>query len=357
MPRQAAPDWGDAIKNSKTHEPKAPAPFHVHRLADVQPEEIRWLWYPYIPAGKLSSIEGDPGLGKSWITCAIATAIANGLALPGQRHPMRPQKVLMASAEDGLADTVVPRLQAFDADLDNIFAIEDNFTLNRQGIDTLEETMKEFAAAIVFIDPLVAYLGGKVDINRANEVRDVMKQMARAAENTGAAVVTVRHLRKGSGGKSIYRGLGSIDFTAASRSVLYVEQSPEGLKLVRHIKCNYAPKGKAIAYSLTEGEPIPGTDRYTIGEFKWGEFTDDPEQVEISTRPRALVKAQEFLHDLLRPGRVESTEVYDAAMKAGISLSTLNRAKKGLALSVKDGDNWYWELVGAEGTEGEQPKV
>lgn len=349
-----APTWGPEVTGKKVVKDTEPKTLHTVQLSGVEPGEVSWLWYPYIPAAKMTGLEGDPGLGKSWITCALATAVANGYALPGQHTAMPPQKVLIASAEDELDDVIVPRLNTMDADLDNIFAIDQSFTLDPEGIKKLEETMKSFAAAIVFIDPLVAYLGGKVDMNRANEMRDITKELSKAAERTGAALVTVRHLRKGGGGKSIYKGLGSIDITAAYRSVLHVEEAKSGQKYLRHVKSNYAPKGRALAYALSMPERIPGTDRYTMGEFKWGDFYDDREA--FSSRSNAMEQAQTFLFDLLKEGQMTAVEVYQAAAEQNINPTTLNRAKPGVAYSYKEGRTWYWALEGGEGTQAEEKK-
>ncbi len=353
-----APTWDTAEKNSVSTQPAPPKPLHTVCLADVEPEQMRWLWYPYIPAGKLTSIEGDPGLGKSWITCAIAKAIAGGERLPGMRRALPPQKVLIASAEDGLADTIVPRLLSMNADLNNIFCIDHPFSLDTPGVNSLDVTLQQFAAAIVFIDPLVAYLGGKVDMHKANEVREVMERLKSAAEHSGAAIVTVRHLRKASSTKDIYRGMGSIDFTAACRSVLFVEEDKSGIRMVRHIKSNNAPLGPAVAYELTAGEPIDGGNVWSSGTFDWLGLVEDVEQQSVcTTSSHAKERAREFLFDLLKKGQLSAVAVQEAADKAGINMSTLNRAKRGVAYSVRRDDEWYWTLVGGEGTAAEEMQV
>ncbi len=358
MAPRKAPTWDHAEKNPVSTTAAPAKALHTVCLADVEPEEIHWLWYPYIPAGKLTSIEGDPGLGKSWITCAIAKAVAGGERLPGMREPLPPQKVLIASAEDGLADTIVPRLQGMGANLENIYCIDGLFCLDKQGIRSLAVTMEKFAAAIVFIDPLVAYLGGRVDMHKANEVREVMEGLKTAAERSGTSIVTVRHLRKASSSKDIYRGMGSIDFTAACRSVLFVEESKSGVSMIRHIKANYAAKGPAIAYELTPGEPIDGGNVWSSGSFAWRGLVADIEQESVcTTSAHARERARDFLFDLLKKGRMRATAVQAAAEKADISMATLNRAKRGVAYSVRRDEEWYWTLVGGEGTTAEEIQI
>lgn len=325
-------------------------------MDDVEPEVMRWLWYPYIPAGKLTIIEGDPGIGKSWITCAIAKAVAGGEALPGQEgRPLAPpQRVLLCSAEDNPADTISPRLRAMGANLKLIHFVNENFTLDKQGIRALEETMRDAAATIVFIDPIVAYLGGKMDMNQANEVREVMTPLAQAAERTGCAIVVVRHLRKASSDTAIYRGIGSIDFTAAVRSVLAVTYARDGkTKLVRHIKHNNTPEGPTLSFDIEKGVETltaEGTPSgiWTVGAFKWGPtFVEDEygPPKGINRTPKSCQKAQEFLVSFLKQGPQPALDVIRAAEAAGIAETTLKRAKTGLVVSDKELNQWVWRLT------------
>ncbi len=342
--RRAAPDWGAANTKPKRSKPRrSPA----LQLSSVEPEEVRWLWRPYIPYGMVTLIEGDPGLGKSWITMAIAAAISAGTSLPGQ-SAMPPQKVLILNAEDSLSHTVVPRLISLGADRDNIYAVADFAMLDPEGLVSLESYLREVAATIIFIDPLVAYLGSKMDMHRANEVRTIMAGLYRLAEKTGCAIIAVRHLRKAAGGKAIYRGIGSIDFSAAVRSVLAVEETKSGATVIFHIKSNLAQKGPSIAYSLAEetedidefGRPI------MVSKFEWGGTYDGPDRV--VNVPKMLDKAVDFLKDYLSAGHVSAVDVFEAAQVAQISTGTLKRAKKGLVRSFREDDVWYWELLRTE---------
>lgn len=311
-----------------------------HKLADIQTEEVNWLWYPYIPAGKLTVLEGDPGLGKSWITCAIASDISTGRKLPGSKADLPPQKVLMLSAEDGLGDTVKPRIESMKGNVENIFVSDSHFSLDSAGLKELEELMRSMAATIVFLDPIVAYLGGKMDMNKANEVRAMMGPLAEAAKNTGSSIVIVRHLRKSGGGNAKYNGLGSIDFTAAVRSGLMVGESKGGTRYMRQFKNNLAPTGDSLAYSLVDSH------------FQWeGNFedTDDDAPAKETSRHSMTDKAQEFLFDNLKNGPMSSIELMSRAAEAGLNTRTLDRAKKGVAMSRKIGDTWEWMLLEHEG--------
>jgi len=346
---------------------KPPRPLQSINGGDVVPERVKFLWYPYIPAGKLTLLEGDPGMGKSWISCAIAKAVAGGEGLPGQEKltKLRPQKVLLVSAEDGISDTIVPRLKYMGADVSMIDFVTESFVLDPDGVRALEETMRLFAATIVFIDPLVAYVGAKIDMHRANEVRSVMEGLSRAAEITGCAVVVIRHLRKAGGKNALYSGIGSIDFTAAARSVLVTGWAKDGTtRLLRHIKCNNAAEGATVAYEITKGdctfvEEEGGgfaTSVWESGGFKWLGVVEDEEDEsrnrKASTTPKKLDGAKEFLVSLLNQGAVSAMDAVQAARQAGISDVTLNRAKKGLVVSENYGGRWMWRLI-TQGVNGE----
>lgn len=307
-------------------------------MADINAEAMSWLWPPYIPKGKVTLMEGDPGIGKSWVSLAIATAITLGKDLLGQ-EPSEPANVLIASAEDGLGDTIRPRLDTMGADVSRVFAIDGALTLDEGGFGLLEGYIERVRPALLIIDPLVAYLGADVDIHRANETRAVMAQMARLAEKFDVAILAVRHLTKGGMSKPIYRGLGSIDFTAACRSVLLAgcdSENPHNRALV-HIKSNLSPAGPSIGYELRKGR------------FYWtGESTLTAAQIlaaESSTGISELDEAMAFLKDMLAGGEVPAKSIYQAAQDTGIAKRTLERAKAKLqAKSRKIGDTWFWCL-------------
>lgn len=348
-PRPAPAEEEDVPKTKKT--------LKTINMNDVECVPIRWLWYPYIPAGKLTIIEGDPGIGKSWISCAIAKAVAGGEALPGQEgRPLAPpQRVLLCSAEDNPADTIGPRLRAMGADLRLIDYVDQAFTLNKEGIAALEETMRSVAATIVFIDPIVAYLGGKMDMNQANEVREVMTPLAHAAERTGCAIVVVRHLRKASSDTALYRGIGSIDFTAAVRSVMAVTYGRDGkTKIIRHIKHNNTPAGPSLSFETEKGEELldeggKPTGVWTCGTFRWGQTFVEEEYgpaLGVNRTPKSHAKAQQFLIDFLKDGPKPALDVIRAAEAAGIAEKTLKRSKAGIAVSDKELNQWVWRLTG-----------
>ncbi len=313
------------------------------RMHDVEPEDVSWLWYPYIAEGKLTLMEGDPGLGKSWLTMALSSHVSKGLTLPEQEI-MRGGTVLIMSAEDGLGDTLRPRLDLLNASTENIYAIEDPVRFDEDGVEEIEGYIQEIKPKLVIVDPLVAYMGGDVDLHKANETREVMARMGRLAEKHHLAIVAVRHLTKGGRDKSIYRGIGSIDLTAAARSVLMIGRNPddpnEG-RVICHIKSNLAPLGRPIGYSLTRKSKKPfrwdGIVDYTPEEIMKAEPTSDKGEFEL---------ALEFLAEQLKDKKpVSGDKLKRDAEAKGIHSKTLIAARKQLGVSVAKGASGFlWSL-------------
>lgn len=193
----------------------------IIRMSEIQMREVEWLWYPYIPFGKLTIIQGDPGEGKTTFALRLAAACSTGTAMPGMES-LSPFNVIYQSAEDGLEDTIKPRLTEAGADQERVINIrEDKKSLHL--LDSrIEKAIVRCDAKLLILDPLQGYLGERIDMNRANEIREVMKAIGQVAQRTGCAIVLVGHLNKATGMISAYRGLGSIDFRAAARRVLVV---------------------------------------------------------------------------------------------------------------------------------------
>lgn len=317
-------------------------------LDEVEPEVIEWLWYPYIPVGKLTMMEGDPGLGKSWLTMALASYISRGKALPYQINPEK-GNVLIMSAEDGIADTIKPRLLTLKANTKNIVAIPEPVSFTENGCKAVDEAIKQIKPLLVIMDPLVAYLGGKVDLHKANETREVMARLTRLAEENHVAILLVRHLTKGGKDKAIYRGIGSIDLTAAVRSVLAIGRNPKDPndgRVICHIKSNLAPLGKPLAYTLDSSDKEH--------PFEFGEEIDvDVNEVlgQSSTNAKGSTEAaMEFLENLLNNGEaLPSIEIKREAEARGISEKNLKKAKRILKLVViQEQGEYKWKLPKTE---------
>lgn len=198
-------------------------------MENIQVEEVQWLWKPYIPYGKLTIIEGDPGEGKTSFDLWVVSLLTQGKGFDenGNIIQINPVSVVYQTAEDGLADTVKPRLLAAGAECSKVKVIDDSEKSLYMDDERLEMALKETGAKLLILDPLQAYLGDRVDMNRANEAREMTKKLGAMAERTGCAVILIGHMNKGSGVKAAYRGIGSIDFFAIARSVLLVARVPD----------------------------------------------------------------------------------------------------------------------------------
>lgn len=313
------------------------------RMSDIQPEEVQWLWYPYIPLGKLTVIQGDPGEGKTTFVLAVIAALTKGEALP-EREPLDPVNILYQTAEDGLADTIRPRLDALGADCSRVLVIDESKRELSLSDERIRQAMEETGAKLLVLDPLQAYLGAEVDMHRANEVRPILKRLGSVAEQMGCAVVLIRHLNKMQGQKSGHRGMGSVDFQAAARSVLLVGRTKEDpqLRIVVPDKSSLAPEGESIAFALDPelGFQWKGYCAYNAEELLGG----STKQVQTKT-----MQAEETLRNLLdKPAPAE--EILRRITAVGISERTLMTAKKNLGvLSEKRGAQWFWRLSSGQG--------
>jgi len=319
----------------------APAASPLKRLSDVVPEEIEWLWYPRIPYGHITMLEGDPGEGKSFLTQALATATTLGHGLPTllERETLPPGNALFFSAEDHLPSIVQPRLSAMGADLDRVFFWDDLLQLDDEGLTVIRSTAIETAARLIIIDPIVAYLPSDLDMHKANEVRGVLKKLAVIAEELHLAIVLVRHLSKGSASKALYRGQGSIDFTAASRSALMAGHDPDDpdAHALAQVKTNLGPTADPVGYSIENGV------------FRWLDATTVTVGQMLKSEGTGTAKdeARTFLKELLRMGPMSATEVKSEGEGAGISAITLRRAQESLKIKpYKDNfkGGWMWAL-------------
>jgi len=175
------------------------------RMSEVQSQEIEWLWYPFIPYGKLTIIQGDPGDGKTTMVLNLAAKLSKGEALDENMKVTEPVNVIYQTAEDGLADTVKPRLELAGADCERIIVIDESDKSLSMVDERLEEAIVRTGARLLILDPIQAYLGGGMDMNRANEARDMTKKLGALAEKTKCAIILIGHMNKASGNKAAFR--------------------------------------------------------------------------------------------------------------------------------------------------------
>ena len=307
-------------------------------MSEIQTEEVKWIWRPYIPLGKVTIVQGDPGEGKTTLILAIIAALTKGEALPESDEVLEPMNVIYQTAEDGLADTIKPRLVATGADCTRVLVIDESKQELTLCDERLEQGIQETGAKLIVIDPIQAYLGNEVDMHRANEVRPVLKRVASMAERTGCAVILIGHMNKAQGLKASYRGLGSIDFRAAARSVLLVGRLKvaSSIRVMAQDKNSLAPEGVSIAFELDAERG-----------FQWKGCCDSTVDDVLSGTGKVQTKTMQMEDELRRmlDRSVAAEEILKRAESMGVSERTLMIAKKNLGIiSEKQGGQWYWRL-------------
>ena len=309
------------------------------KMSEIQSQEVSWLWYPFIPYGKLTIIQGDPGDGKTTLVLNIAAKLSKGEGLDSEMKLSEPMNVIYQSAEDGLADTVKPRLELAGADCERILVIDEKEKSLSMVDERLEKAIVQTKARMLILDPIQAYLGGGMDMNRANEARDMTKKLGALAEKYQCAIVLIGHMNKTAGNKAAYRGMGSIDFFAVARSVLLVGrvEGEPNIRAVVQIKNNLAAFGHPKAFALSE-------DGFQwLGDYK---ITADEVLGGIAPKANKMEQAKRLLRELaLTTDAIQSNEIFDMADEKGISKRTLENAKRELGIRARKINNsWYWEL-------------
>lgn len=309
------------------------------KMSEIQSQEVAWLWFPFIPYGKLTIVQGDPGDGKTTLVLNIPAKLSKGEGLDSKMKLTEPLNVIYQSAEDGLADTVKPRLETAGANCENISVIDESIKSLSMIDERLEEAVIRTKAKLLILDPIQAYLGGGMDMNRANEARDMTKKLATLAEKYQCAIVLVGHMNKAAGNKAAYRGMGSIDFFAVARSVLLVGrvEGEANIRAVVQIKNNLAAFGHPKAFELSED------GFHWLGDY---EITADEVLGGIAPKANKLEQAKRLLREVAETNNaMQSNEIFNLAEEQGISRRTLENAKKELSIRAKRINNsWYWEL-------------
>jgi hypothetical protein len=312
-------------------------------VADVERERVSWLWPGRIPLGKVTVLDGDPGQGKSTLTLTIAAKMTTGSPFP---DGVRPEvgDVILLSAEDDIGDTIRPRLEAAGADLERCWVLPDVRPEGEQprppelpaDLFLLEDLIKSKAAALVVIDPLMAFLSSQVDSHRDQDVRRVLASLGYMAARTGAAVVIVRHMNKGQG-SALYRGSGSIGIVGAARAGLLVAPDPqdEQRRVLAMTKSNLAAMPDALAYRLVSD------DLYACAKVVWDGTTShtaaqllrtpaDPDEAPAQAEAEQVLR--EIMTHAAERGRISARRVKQLAAQAGVSERTLDRARKALGV-------------------------
>lgn len=258
------------IKNPESliqHDTEAPGIL----LSEVETQQVDWLWQRRVPLGKITLLDGDPGMGKSLIAVNIAACVSTGQPMP-DGSPTKQGSVILIAPEDAAEDTIKPRMEAACGDpsqvllLNNVDCLDimDSRKINIHerpfslalDLEILEETIKKTKAILVILDPLMAILGRSIDSSRDQDVREVLNPLAQVAERAGCAILIIRHLNKGSSDNILYRGAGSIGIIGVARTGLLVAHDPddEQKRVFATIKNNLSKFASNLTYQVVENE-------------------------------------------------------------------------------------------------------
>lgn len=327
-----------------------------HRFSNVEEKKTPFLWYPYIPIGRLTILEGDPGQGKSWFSLAVATCVSIGQwmeVMEGENNWSEPSGVIYLTCEDDPEDTIKKRLRILQANQENVYYLEGKAKGKEKSLGVtlgdifiIGRTIDKTRSKLVIIDPIQAYLPGGTDMNKAEQIRPLLNKLQQLATEKQCAMLLVRHLSKGNKDNALYKGMGSIDFTAAARSVLMCGERKEistvgGVDFKRRfavaqVKNNISPRGPAIEFELTQDQ------------FLWIGTSDvSPEQIVASSTVniQALGEMKDFLRNIIGEDGMAYDEVQKQVRKAGLKIELLDQAKTAMGITMKQVFNqWRWLL-------------
>jgi RecA-family ATPase len=310
----------------------------IRYLDTVQPVDVKWLAYPYIPQGKFVLLSGDPAVGKSTLAVSIAAALTTGRPILESKTEPQTGNVLYLSAEDNVADTLKPRLMSAGADCSKVAIVEcANLDLS-DDLHIFDEAVRDTKARLIILDPLTAFIGKDADLGRAADMRRLLGALAVIAEKYECTALAISHQNKAAGIKSLYRSLGSIDIAALARSVMLIERSEDepDIRVIKHIKSSLAPEASPLAFCICNNSSIT-----FLGEYE-GRTDCDDNILEDGKREWA----SNTILSLLSTGPRSGADIQKVCADAGISERTVNRAKKDLGVrSVRNADGWDWTLI------------
>lgn len=330
----------------------------VVRLSDVEIERVTWMWQGYIPNNKLVLLEGNPGLGKSTLTCWIAAQVSKGISFPcGTTN--EPKGVLFISAEDGVADTIKPRVEAAGGDSTAIYCVKGMEYQGVEGItdlsmrshlEALKEEILNHSVGLVIIDPLMALIGESKDSHKDQAVRAITTPLAQLAEELQVTILAIRHLNKHGSSQAILRGAGSMGIIGSARMALLVGVDPqdENKRVLAVVKSNLAKKADSLSFELISHSTIDAAI------IQWNGVSthnaDDLVRPPSGEDRSAIDEAKEFLFETLSIGGKTQKSVVAEARKNGISEATLRRARESIGIDLRKernpetgefGSTWY----------------
>ena len=307
--------------------------------SSVTAREVEWLWYPYIPFGKITIIEGDPGDGKSSFILQVAARLTRGDAMPDGYQISEPASVVYQCCEDDLADTIKPRLLAAGALCERVaYIIDDDNSLTFCD-ERIGTVLSQTGARLLILDPLQSYLSQEGDMYSVGRIRNSLGKLSMIATKYRCAVVLIGHMSKANGRKNVYRGLGSIDIAAVARSILMITRDSDDpdIRYMLPVKSSLAPEGPAIGFRFARD-----------GGFKWlgvCEPNVPPDEIPFSGRVGKIPDVTELIASMLAEGDIPSTDVLERMATYGVSDRTVYKVKRLLGIeSYRKGRAWYWRL-------------
>ena len=307
--------------------------FKLLQYSSVKSKEIDWLWYPYIAYGKLTLLQGDPGNGKSLLSIIIASTISNGINLfnINNFNITAPRKVIYQNAEDSAEDTISPKLNKLNANQDNILYIENDEFINLED-DSFLKCILENNIKLLILDPIQSFFSKGKSLINVIDVRQVLKNLSKIASDTNCAIILVGHLNKNERGKDLYRGMGSVDFSAVARSILHLKKSENDsrIRIIFQVKNSLAKEGNPIAFRINND-----------GSIDWLGDYDEEELPSINSSNDLVTNM--ILETLSEEGK-SFTDIKEMIGDLA-SERTLYRIKKRLGIkSIKKNGIWYWQL-------------
>ena len=306
--------------------------------SSVEPKAIDWIWYPYIPCGKLTMVQGDPGEGKSTFMIRLISILTNGLDFPDGSKAGKEQMVIYQCAEDSMEDTVRPRLIEAGANCEKVVFIPESDQLLTLDDERIEQAIVATEAKVLVLDPIQAFIPQDADMQNAASMRNVMRHLADVADRNQCAIVLIGHMNKATGGKKLYRGLGSIDIAAIARSILMISRDQERpeIRYMFPIKSSLAPEGDTIAFSLTAEHGFEW-----IGKCDMNPSDISSGEVSLTKKERAM----EYLKLLLSAEDIPSNDIFERIRSLGIADKTIRIAQKELGITAYRKNNaWFWHL-------------
>ena len=356
------------MKKKQSAQPAQPKPrldLNVVQLSTVKKEPVTWLWNSYLPANKITVLDGDPSVGKTYLALAIAASVTTGKLLPeyGAPTPKRaPASVLFLTGEDTLPDVILPRFEKLRGDPERFFSIAGLIHRQEHGEDLeyaitmehtvhLEKAIRDHQAKLLICDPFSAFVGARVNFHRDNEMRPILAKLSKLAESYGCAILLLRHLNKTTA-QAQYRGMGTIAISASARSILLAAKDPREEELnfepgvipdtsrtsrniIVHAKCSVTALSSSFSYKIDDhGLKFSDTVQLTADEVLYPSKVKPPRQT-----------ATDFLQEFLSAGAKPVTEIRKAGAKLNFSEKTLERAAKDLGIvkqPISLGGQWYW---------------